>query len=112
MILFTSHNCSKCQILNEVFNLHAAGIDEIVISDDNVEALVELAWNGLIDEARKNLPILLDDNGKHITDMSEITQKICEKILFLMSEKFNKQEKSGISEPNIQNCIEGTCVLH
>lgn len=112
MILFTSHNCLKCQLLNEVFNLNAAGIDEITISDDNVEALVELAWNGLIDEARKNLPILLDDKGRHITDMSEITQKICEKILFLMSEKFTKQEKPEISGAHIQNCVEGTCVLH
>jgi hypothetical protein len=112
MILFTSHNCSKCQILNDVFNLQAAGIDEITISDDNVEALVELAWNGLIDEAKKNLPILLDDDGNHITDMFEITQKICERITFLMSEKFNKQLKPELQESLIPNCVEGTCVLH
>jgi len=63
MTLFTKTECQKCHYIKERFDLHALGIREEVLAEDNAEALAHLAWHELVETAQKELPILvLDDN--------------------------------------------------
>ena len=60
-----------------------------MLTDTNVDALTELAWHGLIDQARKSLPILVDDNGNIITDIKRISKIIAERSIEVLTELNN-----------------------
>jgi len=89
MKLFTTIKCPKCHKIKSIFNLEALGIKEYMLTDTNVDALTELAWHGLIDQARKSLPILVDDYGNIITDIKRITEMIAKRSIEVLAELNN-----------------------
>jgi hypothetical protein len=59
-ILFTKNLCSACQDVKKDFDLKALGVK--VQQLDGPEALAELAWHELVEEAEKELPLLVIGN--------------------------------------------------
>nr|HID59072.1 hypothetical protein [Desulfobacterales bacterium] len=72
MTLFTKRLCSACQEIKNSFDLEALGIKVEELGPDNPDALAHLAWHELVEDAQKNLPILVLNDSSAITDMLEI----------------------------------------
>ncbi|MFH0809639.1 MAG: hypothetical protein V2A77_04095 [Pseudomonadota bacterium] len=62
MTLFTKDGCTGCEDIKRNFDLTRLGIEVKVLGEDNADALAELAWYGLVEAARKDLPILAGDD--------------------------------------------------
>ena len=73
MTLFTKRLCSACQDIKRNFDLKALGID-VEELDDNPSALAELAWHELVEEAEKELPILV--NGRQVLKGTALVKKL------------------------------------
>jgi len=59
MTLFTKVGCAKCDYVKSAVDLNGLGVTEQRLSDENYEALAELAYHGLVEQAQKTLPILV-----------------------------------------------------
>lgn len=62
MTLFTREGCGSCDYIKKNFDLARLGVQVRVLSADNAAALADLAWYGLVEEARRWLPILVCDD--------------------------------------------------
>ena len=62
MTLFTREDCMSCDYIKKNFDLARLGVQVRVLSADNAAALADLAWYGLVEEARRQLPILICDD--------------------------------------------------
>lgn len=72
MTLFTKPECKRCSELKRAFDLRAMNINIESLEPENADALSHLAWHGLVEEARKSLPILVLDDCSSLTDYNEI----------------------------------------
>jgi len=73
MTLFTKLDCELCERLKEQFDLSALKVDIEVLDKQNAGALAHLAWHGLVDTARKRLPILVLDDSSALSEYADIT---------------------------------------
>lgn len=78
MTLFTKSDCTRCMELKNQFDLSALGIKVEKLDSDNAEALSHLAWHGLVEAARKRLPILVLDDCSSLTDYNEIRNHLAQ----------------------------------
>lgn len=72
MTLFTKSLCSACQEIKRKFDLTALGVEVEDLAPDNADALAHLAWHELVEDAEKNLPILVLNDSSSITDTEKI----------------------------------------
>jgi len=64
--------------LKNTFDLKALGIEIEKLDPDNAEALSHLAWHGLVEAARKHLPILVLDDCSSVTNYNEIRNHLAQ----------------------------------
>ncbi len=72
MLLFTQQKCPACKQIKELFPLKRLGIEEVVVDGEDHKILSLLAWHGLIDMAKKSLPILVTKEGMILTGSKKI----------------------------------------
>ncbi|MGB9712263.1 MAG: hypothetical protein ACP5J5_02775 [Dissulfurimicrobium sp.] len=115
MILFTSRRCGRCREIEDVFNLGAIGIENVVLTDDNAEGLAELAWLGLIEKARASLPILVDDNGLVCLDLGDIINNISRRARDVLTARLLSGQGGGdaAGSGNTRGgfCEDGLCIF-
>jgi glutaredoxin 2 len=68
MTLFTKSDCRLCEQLKKKFDLAAMQVKVEILDNNDAGALAHLAWHGLVDSARKNLPLLVLDDCSAVTD--------------------------------------------
>ncbi len=122
MILFTTHQCSRCREIRDVFILESLDIKEVILTSENAEALAELAWYGLVDQARQSLPILVCDDGTVVTDIEEIVSILAKRAKDILIKRLtgkepndNKDIVQTIDEKGSASsitCQDGTCSLN
>jgi glutaredoxin len=78
MTLFTKKNCGKCEYVKDHVDLKQAGVTVKVLSNENYEALAELAWHELVTVAETTMPILVLDNDTSITGAIKIKNYLLE----------------------------------
>ncbi len=78
MTLFTKLDCRLCEQLKAKFDLAALQVKVEVLDNSDAGALAHLAWHGLVDTARKNLPLLVLDDCSAVADFAAIEQHLCE----------------------------------
>jgi hypothetical protein len=76
MTLFTKTDCRLCELLKRKFDLGALEIQEEVLDGNNAGALAHLAWHGLVETARKSLPLLVLDDSSSVSDFNQIEGKL------------------------------------
>ncbi len=76
MTLFTKDNCKLCEGLKQEFNLTAMGVDVEVLDKEDAGALAHLAWHGLVETARRLLPLLVLDDSAAVSDYDEIKRQL------------------------------------
>lgn len=108
MIFFTSRRCKRCRYIHEVFNLDMLDIEEVVLTDENADGLAELAWYGLIEEARRSLPIIIDDEGKAHTDQAEIVCALASRAKDMLAVRLIMDSNS---QPSSAVCEDGLCAI-
>ena len=64
MTLFTKTGCAKCEYVKKAVNLEGLGVTEHRLTNTNADALAELAYHGLVEQAQKTLPILVAGDGE------------------------------------------------
>ena len=105
MTLFTKPECKLCDQLKNKFDLEAMKVHVEVLDNGDAGALAHLAWHGLVETARKTLPILVLDDSSTVDDFSSI-----EKQLMNRADQFGiRYEGSTIVMPL---CDTGTCALN
>lgn len=72
MTLFTKSLCSACQQIKQEFDLKAFGVQVDELGPDNPDALAHLAWHELVEDAEKNLPILVLNDSSAIRETEKI----------------------------------------
>lgn len=72
MTLFTKGNCVLCDQLKKQFDLAAMEVQVEVLGNNDAGALAHLAWHGLVEKARKALPILVLDDSSALHEFSQI----------------------------------------
>jgi hypothetical protein len=76
MTLFTKTDCRLCELLKRKFDLAALKIQVEVLDGSDAGALAHLAWHGLVETARKNLPLLVLDDSSHVADFRQIESQL------------------------------------
>ena len=76
MTLFTKTDCRLCEELKARFDLAALQVKVEVLDNNDAGALAHLAWHGLVDTARKSLPLLVLDDCSAVSDYSTIEQHL------------------------------------
>jgi hypothetical protein len=105
MTLFTKPECKLCDRLKDRFDLNAMEVQVEVLDVGDAGALAHLAWHGLVETARKTLPILVLDDSSTIDDFSDI-----EKLLMGRADQFGiKYEGTTLLVPM---CDTGTCAMN
>jgi hypothetical protein len=102
MTLFTKTNCQLCNNIKSRFDLTAMGINIETLTNDNANALAHLAWHGLVEDARKSLPILVLDDSSPVRDFVQIESRLIE-----------RSNKFGVDYQLETNtlCKDGSCAL-
>jgi len=72
MTLFTKLDCRLCEQLKKKFDLAAMQVKVEVLDNNDAGALAHLAWHGLVDTARKSLPLLVLDDCSAVIDYETI----------------------------------------
>lgn len=105
MTLFTKPECKLCEQLKNNFDLKAMAVNVEVLDIGDAGALAHLAWHGLVETARKSLPILVLDDSSTVADFSTI-----EKLLM------NKAAQCGLKYKGVTVvvplCDSGSCALN
>lgn len=105
MTLFTKPDCKLCEQLKSRFDLPAMAVAVEVLDTGDAGALAHLAWHGLVEAARKTLPILVLDDSSAVADFSRI-----EKLLMGKADQCGlKYHGSTIVVPL---CESGSCSLN
>ncbi len=103
MTLFTKDDCKLCQQLKNQFDLKSMQVNIEILGKDDADALAHLAWHGLVETARKTLPILVLDDSSTVDDFARIEGHL-----------INKAEQHGVpinaSVPDL-SCEDGSCHL-
>lgn len=105
MTLFTKPECKLCDQLKSNFDLNGMEVKVEVLDVGDAAALAHLAWHGLVETARKTLPILVLDDSSTVDDFSDI-----EKLLM------SKADQCGIKYKGttvvMPLCDNGSCALN
>ena len=105
MTLFTKLDCRLCEKLKKTFNLAALQIKVEVLDNHDAGALAHLAWHGLVDAARKSLPLLVLDDCSAVSDYATIEQHL-----------IATAEQRGIGyqglTQKISGCEGGSCAMN
>lgn len=105
MTLFTKPECKLCEQLKNNFDLKGMAVNVEVLDIGDAGALAHLAWHGLVETARKSLPILVLDDSSTVADFSTI-----EKLLM------NKAAQCGLKYKGVTVvvplCDSGSCALN
>ena len=105
MTLFTKPECQLCDQLKSKFDLKGMEVNVEVLDVGDAAALAHLAWHGLVETARKTLPILVLDDSSTVDDFSDIEQLL-----------MGKADQCGIKYEGatvvVPLCDTGTCVLN
>lgn len=72
MTLFTKDDCVLCSQLKKQFDLSAMDVRVEVLGNNDAGALAHLAWHGLVEKARKALPILVLDDSSALHEFAHI----------------------------------------
>ncbi len=72
MTLFTKSDCSLCNQLKASFDLAALNINVEELDKGGAASLAHLAWHGLVEDARKKLPLLVLDDSSTVSDFKQI----------------------------------------
>ncbi len=114
MILFTSHRCTRCMHIHEVFGIEALDVKEVLLTQENAEGLAELAWLGLVEDAQRSLPILVEDDGTVRTRMEEIVEALCRRAKEVLVRRISSspaEEARPLGGRGVQ-CRDGACRLN
>lgn len=76
MTLFTKPDCTLCEQLKTQFDLAAMQVNVEVLDAENAAPLAHLAWHGLVEAARKTLPILVLDDSSNVADYAVIEKQL------------------------------------
>lgn len=104
MTLFTKPECTRCEELKKSFDLTAMEVHVEVLDTGDAGALAHLAWHGLVDSARKALPLLVLDDSTTVEDFDTI-----EKYLMERANHRSLRYKGKIIVT--QNCDDGSCTM-
>jgi hypothetical protein len=72
MTLFTKTDCRLCDLLKRKFDLTALQVKVEVLDGNDAGALAHLAWHGLVETARKSLPLLVLDDSSAVAEFGQI----------------------------------------
>ena len=103
MTLFTKDDCKLCQTLKDQFDLEAMQVNIEILGKDDADALAHLAWHGLVETARKTLPILVLDDSSTMDEYSRIENHL-----------FTRADQQGIpckTSGHTLSCEGGSCNL-
>ena len=78
MTLFTKIDCRLCEQLKAKFDLTALQVKVEVLDNHDAGALAHLAWHGLVDTARKSLPVLVLDDCSTVADYATIEHHLAD----------------------------------
>jgi len=105
MTLFTKPECRLCDQLKNRFDLKGMNVNIEVLDTGDAGALAHLAWHGLVETARKTLPILVLDDSSTVDDFSDIEARL-----------MNRADQFGIkyndSTGKAQVCETGACAIN
>jgi glutaredoxin len=105
MTLFTKPDCQLCAQLKSKFDLKGMDVNIEILDTGDAGALAHLAWHGLVETARKTLPILVLDDSSTVDDFTDI-----ESLLMSRAEqcglKYNDSPGAAIV------CKTGTCAIN
>lgn len=79
MTLFTTDDCVRCAQLKKQFDLSAMEVQVEVLGDNDAGALAHLAWHGLVEKARKGLPILVLDDSSALHEFPHIESHLLDR---------------------------------
>ena len=79
MTLFTKPDCILCEQLKTQFDLAAMQVKVEVLDSENADPLAHLAWHGLVEAARKTLPILVLDDSSNVAEFALIERKLMDR---------------------------------
>ena len=105
MTLFTKPDCMLCDQLKDKFDLEAMQVHVEILDVGDAGALAHLAWHGLVEVARKTLPLLVLDDCSTVDAFADI-----EEILMGRADQYGiRYEGSTIVMPM---CDTGTCSIN
>ena len=105
MTLFTNKKCTLCNQLKKKFDLAAMQVHVEILDMDNAEALAHLAWHGLVETARKTLPILVLDDSSMVDDFPGIENHLVARAM-----QHGVACRGGKNQQT--SCESGICTLH
>ena len=79
MTLFTKSDCRLCDQLKKKFDLAALEVKVEVLDGNDAGALAHLAWHGLVETARKSLPILVLDDSTSVAEYAHIERRLLDR---------------------------------
>ena len=79
MTLFTKDDCKLCDQLKSQFDLKAMDVTIEVLDNNDAGALAHLAWHGLVETARKTLPLLVLDDSSTVDEFLRIENHLAER---------------------------------
>ncbi len=103
MTLFTKDDCVLCDQLKKQFDLSAMDVQVEVLGNNDAAALAHLAWHGLVEKARKALPILVLDDSSSLHEFPHIESHLLDRATRygIMAKRLNTQA----------GCASGSCAL-
>ena len=104
MTLFTKPECTLCDELKSNYDLPAMDVHVEILDTGDAGALAHLAWHGLVDTARKALPLLVLDDSSTVEDFDRI-----EEYLMARADQRGIRYKGKIIVT--QNCDNGSCTM-
>ncbi|MGV1100644.1 hypothetical protein ACUUL3_14705 [Thiovibrio sp. JS02] len=103
MTLFTKDDCILCRQLKKQFDLMAMEVHIEVLDNNDAGALAHLAWHGLVETARKTLPILVLDDSSTVHEFAHIERHL-----------LDRAARYGVSGKRVTrqaHCESGSCAL-
>ncbi|MDA8163568.1 MAG: hypothetical protein M0017_00855 [Desulfobacteraceae bacterium] len=79
MTLFTKTDCRLCDQLKKKFDLGTMGVKVEVLDGNDAGALAHLAWHGLVEAARKSLPLLVLDDSSSVIEYAHIERHLVDR---------------------------------
>jgi hypothetical protein len=105
MTLFTKTDCRLCDQLKRKFDMGVLQVKVEVLDGNDAGALAHLAWHGLVEAARKSLPLLVLDDSSPVIDYPRIERHLIERA----------RTKGGGCRPTATGaaaaCDSGSCAL-
>jgi hypothetical protein len=105
MTLFTKPECRLCDQLKSKFDLKGMDVSIEILDTGDAGALAHLAWHGLVETARKTLPILVLDDSSTVADFDDI-----DRMLISRAEQCGVKYNDGIG--TLPGCESGSCAIN